>query len=371
MSDDRTVVEPPGSYVGYVQEDVPMIRHAAAVVVALTLSTSPLHAQNAVTMTVNEASANVHKSPSVGSPVIGKAPRGTAITVTRQVGDWVKVSWPSSEEGAGYVRASALTQANAAAAPAKAAPTAASKPASSAKTATAAGSKTAATPAKATTSKTAAKAPAAAAEAKAVATVAPAPVGSKAAVTTTTPAPEPISARSAQVPVTRPSAPTPARTLYVAPSHIFGVGMVAGGSSMGFGGSARMWKKGRVGLQLEASRYSFDSVDLLSRATTTDIAPGLLFALNDRVTDSLWVRPYLGIAAHLARTSRTDLIFPDANESASTVGARMFLGGEFSLASVPQFALSADVGYYKLPEPFVGLDPSGMGFSISGHWYVK
>jgi hypothetical protein len=327
-------------------------------------------------MTVSEASANVHKTPSVGSPVIGKAPRGTALTVTRQVGDWVKVSWPSSEEGAGYVRTSALTSANAAAAPAttaKAAPAAAPKTAAGAKTA--AGTKTAAAPAKASTAKTAAaKAPARAAGTKTTETATaavPAPVGAKAAMTTPAPAPEPISARSAQVPVTRPTAPTPARTLYVAPTHIFGVGVVAGGASMGFGGSARMWKKGRVGLQLEASRYTFDSVDLLSRATSTDIAPALLFAMNDRVTDTVWVRPYIGLAAHVIHSSRTDLIFPDANESASTLGARLFLGGEFSLASVPQFALSADVGYYKLPDPFVGFEPGGLGFSISGHWYVK
>ena len=71
--------------------------------------TSPLYAQNTVKLTVNEASANVHKSPSVGSPVIGKAPRGTALVVTREVGDWVKVSWPSAADGAGYVRVSAGT----------------------------------------------------------------------------------------------------------------------------------------------------------------------------------------------------------------------------------------------------------------------
>jgi hypothetical protein len=175
--------------------------------------------------------------------------------------------------------------------------------------------------------------------------------------------------RNEQIPVSRPSAPSPARTLYVAPSHLFGVGAVAG--STGFGGSARAWKKGRLGMQLEVSRYSYDSVDLLSRASVTDIAPGLLIALNDRVSDTLWVRPYLGFAARLAHASRTDLILPDASESATTAGARVFLGGEFSLASVPQLSLSADVGYYKMPEPFAGFEPSGMGVAISAHWYVK
>ena len=113
------------------------------------------------------------------------------------------------------------------------------------------------------------------------------------------------------------------------------------------------------------------TVDLLSRATTTDIAPALLFALNDHVTDYLWVRPYVGAAAHIGRSSRTDLIFPDVTESANTIGFRAFFGGEMSLSSLPQFAVSADVGYYKLPDPFVGFEPGGMGFSISGHWYVK
>jgi hypothetical protein len=341
-----------------------MIRQAAAVVVALCLSTLPLYAQNTpnttVKLTVSQASAAVHKSPSVGSPVIGTAPRGTSLVVTREVGDWVKVSWPSADDGAGYVRVSAgtLTRGDAAAAvdskaTAKAAP--------AKRTPSAAGSK-------ATTAK------AAPAGAKTAATATPVPVGAKAVATPApapAPAPEPIAARTVQVPTTRPSAPSPARTLYVAPTHIFGVGVMAGGSTMGFGGGARAWKKGRLGLQLEASRYSYDSVDMLSRATSTDIAPGLLFAINDRVSDSLWLRPYVGIAGHFVHSSRRDLIFTDVTESANTLGARVFLGAEMSLASVPQFAVSADAGYYRLPNPFVGLEPGGMGFSISGHWYVK
>ena len=211
--------------------------------------------------------------------------------------------------------------------------------------------------------------PAAPAGSKVAAAETPALVGSKAAVTPS-PTPAPV-AVSTQLPPTRPSAPSQARTIYVAPTHKFGVGAVAGGSTMGFGASARAWKKDRLGAQLEVSRSSFNSVDLLSRATSTDIAPSILFALNDRVTDYMWLRPYIGVAAHLGHASRTDLIFPDVTETANTVGARVFLGGEMSFSSVPQFALSADVGYYKLPEPFVGFEPGGMGFSISGHWYVK
>lgn len=296
-----------------------MIRHAAAVVVALCLSTSPLYAQsaqNSVTLTVTATSANVRKSPSVASPVVGTAQRGQALVVTREVGDWVKVAWPSAPDGAGYVRVDMGTLAQSAAAPT--------------------------------------------------------PVGAKAVLTpSATPAPAPIAARTAQLPVTRPSAPSAASPLYVAPTHVFGVGVVAGGSTMGYGASARTWAKNRFGMQLEVSRSTFDSTDLLSRATSTDIAPSVLFAMRDHVTDYLWLRPYVGLAAHIGHASRTDLIFPDVTETANTVGARVFLGGEMAFSSLPQFALSADVGYYHLPEPFVGFEPGGMGFSISGHWYVK
>jgi hypothetical protein len=345
---------------GTVEEEHPMIRQAAAVVVALVVSASPLHAQNApnTKLTVSEASATVHKTPSVGSPVIGNAPRGTELVVTREVGDWVKVSWPSSPDGAGYVRASSLARA---ATPTAKAPATTNAAPTSARTAT-----TARPAAGAKTATTAKAAPATAA--KTTAEPAVAPVSAKAAVSPT-PTAAPVAVRSEQIPVAQPSAPSPARTLYVAPTHAFGVG--AFGSSRGFGGSARAWKKGRLGMQLEFSRYNYDSVDMLSRASVTDIAPGVLFALNDRVTDTVWLRPYLGAAGHFARSSRTDLIFADTTESANTFGARVFVGSELSLSSVPALAISMDVGYYHQPEPFIGFEPGGMGFSVAAHWYVK
>jgi hypothetical protein len=298
-----------------------MIRKAAATVIALCLSASPLHAQNApaTKLIVNEASASVHLTPSVASPVIGNASRGTEVVVTREVGDWVKIAWPSAADGIGYVRKSMLAH-------------------------------VAVTPAVARAS-----------------AAAPASVSAKAV--TPAPAVAPVAARE-QIPVSQPRVPQTG-THYVAPTHIFGVGAVTG-SSRGFGGSARGWKGGRLGVQVEVSRFTYDSIDLLSRATVTDFAPGVLFALNDHVTDTLWLRPYVGAGAHFARSSRTDLIFPGVvAESANTMGIRGFVGGEMSLANVPQLAVSVDVGYYHQPEPFIGFEPSGMGFTIAGHWYVK
>ena len=78
-----------------------MIRHAAAIAFSLCLNASWLCAQSTV-FTVNTASADVHKSPSTGGPVIGQAPRGTVLEVTRELGSWVKVVWPEGQDGVGY-----------------------------------------------------------------------------------------------------------------------------------------------------------------------------------------------------------------------------------------------------------------------------
>src|SRR5262245_19057211 len=82
-----------------------MIRRAASVVVALCLSASWLYAQSRE-FTVTSASANIYNSPSTGSVVVGQAPRGTILKVSRELGSWVKVSWPGAPENSGYVHVS-------------------------------------------------------------------------------------------------------------------------------------------------------------------------------------------------------------------------------------------------------------------------
>src|SRR5688500_12288975 len=86
-----------------------MIRHAAAVVAALLLVPAWAGAQihPIQTFTVTEAMAPVHKSPSTGSPVIGTARRGAVLEVTRELGDWVKISWTPAPDAVGYVHLSA------------------------------------------------------------------------------------------------------------------------------------------------------------------------------------------------------------------------------------------------------------------------
>jgi hypothetical protein len=58
------------------------------------------------TLTVTSASATVHKTPSVASPVIGQVPIGSAIEVRRELGSWVAVSWGTGAGNNGYIHVS-------------------------------------------------------------------------------------------------------------------------------------------------------------------------------------------------------------------------------------------------------------------------
>ena len=305
-----------------------MIRKAAAVVVVLCLSSASLHAQS-TKLTVSAASAPVYKSPSVGSPVIGKAQQGAALDVTREVGDWVKVTWPSAPDGVGYVRTNVGSISRGAAA-------------ASARSALAASSAPAATP------RTTA-APAAAPRA-----------------TTTTPVP---SARVEQQPLTRPSAPSPAKVI-TPPTHTLGFGARMGGSTFGLGASMRGWSRGHLGMQLDVSHYSMTSPIEIGTVSATQFGPSVLYSMHDRITDHVWMRPYLGAGADWAHATLSE-VTPGFSTSTNTLGGKVFVGSEFMFSNVPQFGLSLDAGYYHMPAPFVGFEPKGFGAAASAHWYFK
>ena len=290
-----------------------MIRKAATVVVVLCLSSVSLHAESAK-LTVSATSASVYKSPSVGSPVIGKAPRGTALEVTREVGDWVKVSWPGAPDGFGYVRSS-MGSISRAGAPAQA---------------------------RATASPASKTAPIAAAQAP------------RAQLPTQ---PTPIRA-SAPSPVIQP------------PTHTLGFGGRMGGSTFGVGGSVRGWSKRRIGGQFEVSHYSMTSPIQIGSFSATQFGPSVLFGMKDNITDHVWMRPYFGAGADWTHASLTGAI-PGVAESSNKMGMRIFGGSEFMFASAPQFGLSLDIGYYKMPTPFVGWEMNGVGAAVSAHWYIK
>lgn len=293
-----------------------MIRHAAAVVVALCLFTAPVAAQN-TEITINAASASVHKSPSAGSPVIGSATRGTKLEVTREVGDWVKVAWPSAADGIGYVRANTGSIG-------KTEPLAAR--------ATSIASRPAAQPAPAPAPRLTTSANA---EPQRVGTVPPRPQSS---------------------------------SLISTPKHQIGLGARLGGSAFGLGASARAWSRGPLGVQFDVSRFSYtDTVS--TRTTSTQFGPSALYTFGDRVSDYLWLRPYAGAGATFNQSTMTP--FGGLPVSDSGAGFQAFGGGELTVSSLPQFAVSTEMGYHWFETPFAGLPLGGLSVSVSGHWYIK
>lgn len=283
-----------------------MIRHAAAVAVALCLSPSWVYAQG-TELTVNTASANVHQGPSTGSPVIGKASRGAVLEVTRELGDWVKVSWAAAPDSVGYVHLSAGSIArNSTLQPTRA-------------------------------------------------------VG----FTSTGPAPQSAYPTTIGVQAEQIGAGAQPAVYVAPPAHIVGLGGRVSGSTVGFGATARAWSRKRLGMQLEVSRYSLTSLSASGRVTSIQFAPSLLYSLTDRVSDYAWVRPYLGAGGNLSRSTQTGF------GSTNNVGFQAFGGSEVTFPSFPRFALSADVGYRWSRAPFDGFEIGGLGFTVSGHWYVK
>lgn len=290
-----------------------MIRRAACVVLAMALSPALVHAQE-MAMTVNVPSAEVHKGPSTVTPVIGHAARGTVLPIGRNLGSWVRVPWPDAPDGVGYVH---VTMGRIAAAGANAA---ASAPAPQ-------------------------KAP----------TPAPGTMPANPPQTRT-----PIDPRLA--PRSRVDA-TPA-------SHMIGFGGLIG-SPETFGATARAWSARRLGVQLGLERATMTSAAAAGNVTSMQFEPGVVYGLFDHVSDYVWIRPYVGSALTIGRQTLTGPIVGAPAVSDTSVGFRVFGGGELTFAAAPRFGLSADIGYRRFPTPFAGFDTERLSLAVAGHWYVR
>jgi len=294
-----------------------MIRHVAAAALVLSLTPSWLSAQTqGVAFTVSATSANVHKGPSTASPVIGTVRRGSTLPVTRELGSWVKVNWPSSQDGIGYIHVS--TGALARNVPPSAVRT---QPAGLASARPAAGTST----------------------------------GNAAQRPVIAPAPQPAPA---------------ARNVYVTPStHLFGVGAVMGPSPVGFGVTARAWQRKRFGMQVEFSHSGTAAPITPDHVSSTQFEPSVLYAFRDHVSDYFWLRPYAGSGVSFGHETLT--MAEGTTVSENRFGFQAFGGAEVTFAAMPRFALSAGMNYRWAEAPFAGVDLGGPGFTIAGHWYVK
>ena len=290
-----------------------MIRRIAAVVLALILNPAFVRAQDNV-FTVTVPSADVYKGPSNATPIIGHASRGTALSVSRNLGGWVKVPWPDAADGIGYVRVSMgrIGEPEAGASAANASPRASSASADG-------------------------NAPSASA-----------------------------SRTSAGQQIAPRGQPRQSEI-----SHIFGIGAVLAPMN-GIGATARAWHKNHVAIQVGFIRDAVTSGVADGRVTTMGFEPGVAYAPFDRVSDYVWIRPYVGSGVSFVRQTwslSSPLATPPIAESG--MGFRIYGGSEFTFAGMPQFGLSADLGYRHLPAPFAGFKADPLGVSIAGHWYIK
>jgi hypothetical protein len=301
-----------------------MTRCVALVILALTLNAAPLHAQNSV-FTVTVQSADVHKGPTTGSPVIGHASRNTVLTVARNLGSWAEVLWPDSPNGVGYVH---LTMGRVGAPGANTPAASASPRPSSARPAARQG------------------------------TGAPAPLRTPAAVPVTT---TQRTAPGDRVPSSVPQEESPI-------SHIVGVGGMVGSMST-WGGTARWWRDKHLGIQAALTRDAMTSDVAPGRVTSMQIEPGVVYGLFDYVPGYVWLRPYVGSALSFRRQTLKDALAESVSDSG--VGYRVFGGAELTFAGVTQFGLSAELGYRRQPAPFVGFEPDRFAVAIAGHWYIK
>jgi len=312
-----------------------MIRHAAAAAVVVCLTPAWLAAQS-TQFTVTSTTATVHKGPSTGAAVIGEVSSGTVLTVTRELGSWVKISWPAGDDGAGYMNVSwgrishgPFPVSNQAAAPVPA-------------------SGQTGTPG-----------------VRSVASGASIPQRGG----TSSPSPTSTTAQGNSTRSVRQA--VPASPLAGTPTaHRVGIGGRMG-SPFGVGGSARASLNKHFGIQFEVSRYAPDSVIAPQQLTSTQFAPSLLYSLPDKLTDYLWIRPYLGAGLTVYRATLTSGIPGAASVTDSHVGRQLFGGAAVAFASAPRFTLSVDYGYRWSQTPLAGAELGGRGLSLSGHWYVK
>ena len=312
-----------------------MTRWVAVFAVALSVSPSPLHAQSAM-FTVTVPSAEIRQSPSASSAIVAYKNKGQTLDVRRELGSWVEVAWPTASSGMAYVSLSMGSIREAASPPRRPMTIAEYVATNSPLTPTVA-------------SPTGALAPAA-------------------ATCSCVPSPG-VTATASRT--SRATAPMQPVTTYVVPKHSFGVGGRIGGATRSVGATGRAWSRRRIGVQLEFSSDARTNTGA-ARLASQQVASSVLYAPPSWVGDFVWVRPYAGGGTTFYRsTLSTATLAVGETSTDHAIGLQVFGGGEFTFASVPRFALSADIGYHKWPSAIASFEPRKLGVKLSGHWYVR
>jgi len=290
-----------------------MLRRVTAVIFMLVLTPALVRAQDTV-LKVSVQSAEIHKGPSVATPIVGRAPHGSALTVSQNLGSWVKVPWPSAPDGVGYVHLTAGQLVSPTGQPATGVPSFSS--------------------------------------------------------TTGTPA-STFPQMPPRVPAGPAAAAPDAKGSTQRVSHVVGLGGLIS-SPRGFGVGARVWGNRRIAIPLAYTRDTLTNDLISDRVTSTRFEWGLIYSPVDHLSDYVWFRPYAGtVASYGHQTMRVGGPAGLDVASDNEVGYRFFGGSELTFASVPSVGVSFEVGYRKYPTPFVDFETKPVSLSIAGHWYVK
>jgi hypothetical protein len=306
-----------------------MIRRISAIALVLCVNTVSLYAQAAqpgMELTVKAASADLYKSPTVASAVVGKAQRGTVLDIKRNLGSWVEVPWQGGDNGMAFVHVSAGTIARRISDPNQL-----------------------------------------------VANGSSGHVGSM---------PDNPAALSERILANGQSSANGG-------SHSNG-GTYNGGSVLprsfgmgarlnpltpsfgaGFGLTSRTWWSPRLGFQMDVLHSRRGNLQGPGHVTALQFAPSILYSLPDAVTSSVWLRPYVGGGGSLYRTTFRPTADPAVSASEQLMGFQTFGGAETTFAAMPQFSVSAELGYRWSETSVVGFAPRRTAVSLSAHWYIR
>jgi hypothetical protein len=314
-----------------------MIRRVSAIALVLCVNTVSLYAQTApqaMELTVKAASADVYKSPTVASAVVGKAQRGTVLEIRRNLGSWIEVPWQGADNGVAFLHVSTGTIARRT-------------------------------------------------------TVAPNHLaangslgnGSSTGVGSMPDNPAALSERILANGQTTSNGGTHNGGTYnggndaVLPRS-FGMGArlnpLTPSFGAGFGLTSRTWWSTRLGFQVDVLHSRRGNLQGPGHVTALQFAPSMLVSLPDAVTSNVWLRPYVGGGGSLYRTTfNHPTADPALPGSEKLLGFQTFGGAETTFAAMPQFAVSAELGYRWSETSIVGFAPRKTALSLSAHWYIR
>ena len=164
------------------------------------------------------------------------------------------------------------------------------------------------------------------------------------------------------------------------PSHRLGFGGSLAVSNYGVGGSTRYWFTKHVGLSMAAGwyrprQYGYTTYSVPSSSTVMAMPSVMVtFGATDPNRE-VSLRPYFGVGVSYlhATTGLTPVTGLPSSALTYSSTTPVGLGGtELFFRDHPNFTLSVDGVYYRLPVQFVNRAyVNGLNFQVSAHFYLK